>query len=467
MTGALGALRRFVRTTAFRLSLVYLIVFSVATVFLVAYITRSTSELLTRQLRETIDLEIQELDYEYQVGGIRRLLTVIDQKSRTPGASLYLLSDFSGNILAGNIADVPPAILDDASAAARPIRYSRVDGDRTRNHVALVRVMALDGGFRALVGRDIGEREQFREIFGRAVRAIMIVMVVLAVVTWWFVSRRVLRRIDQVSETSARIVAGDLSGRVPVTGTGDEFDRLAQSLNGMLERIDDLMGGLKEVSDNIAHDLKTPLTRMRNRVEEALSGPDDPLRARAALEATIEECDGLIRTFNALLMIARVESGSQQAEMGPVDLAAIARDVAELYEPVAEEQGVTLTVAAEGPALVHGNRELLAQAMTNLVDNALKYGRAEGRPPSVRILVAHEGRSVVAGVADNGPGVPLADRDRVLGRFVRLEASRSAPGSGLGLSLVAAIARHHRATLRLEDADPGLQVKIHFPATNA
>ncbi|MEJ1158026.1 ATP-binding protein [Prosthecomicrobium sp. N25] len=462
-----GPLGRFLRTTAFRLSLVYLVVFSVATVFLVAYITRSTSDLLTRQIRDTIDEEIQELDYEFQVGGIRRLLTTIDQKSRSPGASLYLLSDFSGNILAGNIADIPPAILDDASAAARPIRYSRVDGDRAGRHVALVRVMTLDGGFRALVGRDLGEREQFREIFGRAVRAIMIVMVVLAVVTWWFVSRRVLRRIDQVSATSAKIIAGDLSGRLAVTGTGDEFDRLAQSLNGMLERIDDLMRGLKEVSDNIAHDLKTPLTRLRNRVEEALSGPDDPARARAALEATIEESDALIRTFNALLMIARVESGSQQAEMDPVDLAAIAREVAELYEPLADEQGFALSVAADRPAMVVGNRELLAQALSNLIDNALKYGRAEGRAPTVRIAVEESGGTVVASVADNGEGIPAADRTRVLGRFVRLETSRSAPGSGLGLSLVAAITRHHRGTLALADAGPGLRVELRFGTTNS
>lgn len=463
MSAMLAGLGRFVRTTAFRLTLVYLVVFTVATVFLVAYISRSTSDLLTRQIRDTIDAEIAELDIQYQQGGIRRLLTVIDQRSRTPGASLYLVADFSGNVLVGNIADIPPAILDNADAAARPVRYSRVDGDDSHRHVALVRVMALDGGFRALVGRDLGEREKFRDIFARAIRAIMVVMVVLGLVTWWFVSRRVLRRIDQVSDTSARIVAGDLSGRLPVTGTGDEFDRLASGLNGMLGRIDDLMRGLKEVSDNIAHDLKTPLTRMRNRLDAALAGEPDAERYRAALEATIEESDGLIRTFDALLMIARVESGSQPAEMAPTDLATVAREVAEFYEPVAEEEGVLLTVAAERAAVVQGNRELLAQALTNLLDNALKYGRAEGRPPVIALSVARTGNEIVAAVADNGPGIPEADRSRVLGRFVRLEASRSAPGSGLGLSLVAAVARLHRGRLELGDARPGLRIELRVP----
>lgn len=460
----MSALGRFFRTTAVRLTLVYLVVFTVATVFLVGYVTRSTGELLTRQLRETIDQEVVELEEQYQEGGLRRLLTVIDLKSRAPGASLYLLADFSGNILVGNIAEIPSAILDDPRAAARPIRYARVDGAGKERHVALVRVMVLDGGFRAVVGRDIGERERFREIFARASRAIMAVMVVLGLVTWWFVSRRVLRRIDQVSATSTRIIAGDLSDRLPVTGTGDEFDRLALGLNAMLGRIDDLMKGLKEVSDNIAHDLKTPLTRLRNRVDEALTGEPDPERYRAALEATIEESDALIRTFNALLMIARVESGGQPAETTDVDLAAIAREVCELYEPVAEEAGIALAVDAPGPAILRGSRELLAQALTNLVDNALKYGQAPGRAPTIRIEARRERDTVVAAVADNGPGVPEADRERVLSRFVRLEASRSQPGSGLGLSLVAAIARHHRGELVLSDADPGLRVTLRLPA---
>lgn len=468
MNRILEDLGRFFRTTAVRLSLVYLVVFTAATFFLVGYVTRATTDLLTRQLKDAIEQEVSELEEQYQRGGLRRVLTLVEQKSRSPGAGVYLLGDFSGNILVGNIADLPPAVLDDASGAVRPIRYTRIGRGHDDDHVALVRVMQVDGGFRVVVGRDVGERERFREAFGRAVRAIMIVMGVLAVVTWWFVSRRVLRRIDQVSATSKRIVAGDLSGRLPVTGARDEFDRLAESLNGMLGRIDDLMKGLKEVSDNIAHDLKTPLTRMRNRVEEALGGEADPDRYRVALEATIEECDGLIRTFNALLMIARVESGSQPAEMAETDLAAIAREVGELYEPVAEERGVALVIEAPGPALVIGNRELLAQALTNLVDNALKYGRAEGRDPTIRIAVTADDETVAASISDNGPGIPTADRQRVLGRFVRLEASRSEPGSGLGLSLVAAVARHHGGILELTDAGPGLSatLRIAYPRSD-
>jgi len=459
-----SALGRFLRTTAFRLTLVYLVVFSIVTVFLIGYVTRTTNELLTRQLREAIDQEVAELDEQYQAGGLRRLLTAIDQKSRAPGAGLYLLADFSGNPVVGNIADIPPAILDDAAETAHPIRYARFDGDRKQNHVALVRVLQFDGGFRALVGRDIGERDRFRDLFGRSFRVVMGVMVVLALVTWWFVSRRVLRRIDQVTATSARIVAGDLTDRLPVTGSGDEFDRLALAVNDMLGRIDDLMKGLKEVSDNIAHDLKTPLTRMRNRVDEALGGEPDPARYRSALEATIEESDALIRTFNALLMIARVESGGQPAETATVDLAGIAREVAEFYEPVAEEDGVRIEVDADLAAPVLGSRELIAQALGNLIDNALKYGRVDGRAAVIRVAVARDGASVVATVADNGTGVAEGERERVLSRFVRLEASRSKPGSGLGLSLVAAVMRHHRGSMVLGDAGPGLKVDLHFPA---
>jgi signal transduction histidine kinase len=258
---------------------------------------------------------------------------------------------------------------------------------------------------------------------------------------------------------------GDLSGRLAIAGTGDEFDRLSSSLNAMLDRIETLLYSLKDVSDNIAHDLKTPLTRLRNRVEATLSGPPDEAAYRAALESTIDESDQLIRTFNALLMIARVESGAADTSMSMTDAGEIVRDVVELYEPVAEEAKVALSASAQGPLPIRGNRELLGQALANLVDNAIKHCSAsdEGGPFRVKVSAAVEGDRLVLRVDDNGPGVPAEDRERVLQRFVRLEKSRSAPGSGLGLSLVAAVVRMHRGEITLGDNAPGLSVAIRLP----
>jgi signal transduction histidine kinase len=258
-----------------------------------------------------------------------------------------------------------------------------------------------------------------------------------------------------------------LSGRLPVAGTGDELDRLAENLNAMLERIEALMRGLKEVSDNIAHDLKTPLTRLRNRAEEALRVQQSETGYREALDSIIEESDGLIRTFNALLMIARAESGQARDGMLSFDAADVARGIGELYEPLAEEKGLTLSVEAPGPAPVVGNRELVSQALANLVDNAIKYAvpnaHGNGAARGIVVKAAVEGERVLLSVADRGPGIPEGERGRAVERFVRLEKSRSVPGSGLGLSLAAAVAHLHGGELRLEDNAPGLRAAIALP----
>jgi len=463
------ALGKLFRTTTFKLTLVYLTVFALFAAFLLGYFAFNTRRLITEQITDTVNAEITGLSEQYRQGGIRRLVIVVDARARRPGSSLYIVTNFAGEALAGNVTALAPGILDNPGWTETV--YHRIDETEQAEHPdhhALVRVFQLPGGFRLLVGRDLEERERLYHIVLAAGRWSIAIVIVLGLAGGLFVTRRVLHRVDAMTETTRTIMAGDLGERLPVAGTGDELDRLAENLNVMLERIEALMYGLKEVSDNIAHDLKTPLTRLRNRSEEALRTAMSEAEYRAALEATIEESEGLIRTFNALLMIARAESGQARDDMSEFDAAEIARDVGELYEPLAEEKGIALKVEADAPAKVKGNRELVSQALANLVDNAIKYtaprDRAvNGATPEIIVRAFNEGDRILLTVADSGPGIPEADRTRAVERFVRLEQSRSQPGSGLGLSLASAVARLHGGELTLADNAPGLKSVIALP----
>jgi signal transduction histidine kinase len=465
------ALGKLFRTTTFKLTLVYLTVFALFAAFLLGYFALNTRRLITEQITDTVNAEITGLSEQYRLGGIRRLVIVVDARARRPGSSLYLVTTFTGQALAGNVTALAPGILD--SPGWTETAYRRLDEAESpkkpeHEHEALVRVFQLPGGFRLLVGRDLDERERLYRIVLSAGRWSVAIVIVLGLAGGLFVSRRVLARVDAMTETTRTIMDGDLSGRLPVAGTGDELDRLAQNLNAMLERIEALMQGLKEVSDNIAHDLKTPLTRLRNRAEQALRAAHNEAEYRAALDATIEESDGLIRTFNALLMIARAESGQARDDMNEFDAAEIAHDVGELYEPLAEEKGIALKVEADQPARVKGNRELISQALANLVDNAIKYAEPPAEPvngvaPEIVVRALDSGDRILLTVADSGPGIPEGDRAHVVERFVRLEQSRSQPGSGLGLSLASAVARLHGGELTLEDNHPGLKSVIALP----
>jgi signal transduction histidine kinase len=397
---------------------------------------------------------------------LQKLTTIVENRALRPGSSLYLVTAPSGQAIAGNVGSLAPGVIDKIGWSETV--YRRLDERDTAEHSALVRVTQLSGGFRLLVGRDLEERARMREIVVAAARGSLALVVVLGLAGGFFVTRRVLKRFDAVTDTTQRIMAGDLSGRLPVTGIGDELDRLAINLNVMLERIEALMRGLKEVSDNIAHDLKTPLTRLRNRCEAALRTARTENDYRAAMEGMIEESDGLIRTFDALLMIARAESGQARDGMTEFDAAEIARGVGELYEPLADEKGIQLKVEAPTAAPVHGNRELISQALANLVDNAIKYGAPDGAPANgagaeIVVKAVGEGDRILLAVADGGHGIPEADRSRAVERFVRLEQSRSKPGSGLGLSLASAVARLHGGELKLEDNHPGLKTVISLP----
>jgi signal transduction histidine kinase len=460
-----SALGKLLRTTAFQLTLAYLLIFIVFAVSLLGYFALNTRRLITEQITRTVNTEIGRLREQYNEAGIRGLVLVLDLRSRRPGSSLYLVTTPTGEGLAGNVGSLEPGVLD------RPgwleTSYRRIEAPDGVEHRALVQVVELPGGFRLLVGRDLEERERIYAIISNAGRWSFALVVVLGLAGGFFVSRRVLKRIDAMTDTANTIMAGDLSGRLPIAGTGDELDRLASNVNAMLERIEALMRGLKEVSDNIAHDLKTPLTRMRNRCEQALRG-EQGRDYRTALESTIAESDDLIRTFDALLMIARAESGQARGNMAEFDAAEIARDVGELYEPLAEQKGLALKIDAPAAAAVRGNRELISQALANLVDNAIKYARPDdnkinGADADILVKAGAEGERITLSVADRGPGIPEADRGRVVERFVRLEQSRSEPGSGLGLSLASAVARLHGGELKLEDNRPGLRSIIALP----
>jgi signal transduction histidine kinase len=464
-----AAFGKLIRTTAFRLTLVYLLLFALFAASLLAFFAWNTRRLITEQITTIVNAESSVINEIYLRRGLWGLDNTIRNRSLRPGANLYLITAPNGVSLGGNVGSLSPGVM--ASTGWSETWYRRLDENDAAEHRALVKVTELSNGFRLLIGRDLEERRRLFGIVAKGTQWSVLVVIVLGICGGIFVSRRVLQRIDAMTGTAQRIMAGDLSGRLPMGRSGDELDRLAGNLNAMLERIEALMNGLKEVSDNIAHDLKTPLTRLRNRAEEALARSSSEADYRAALERTIEESDGLIRTFNALLMIARAESGQARGNMDDFDAAEVANGIYELYEPLADDDGMTLAVKAT-PAPIHGNRELISQALANLVENAIKYGKpsAAAQPLGIKaareivIEARREDDSVLLSVTDHGPGIPEADRKHAIERFVRLEASRTLPGSGLGLSLASAVATLHGGELRLGDAHPGLVATLVLPA---
>ena len=460
------ALTKLFRTTTFRLSLTYLALFSAAAAVAIFYLYWNTTVLLSRQLNQTIEAELTGLAEQYRAGGLEQLVRIVAERSQTPGSSLYLVADSEGRRVAGNLSAVSQELWN--SLGPVEFVYNRPAPGGVERRLAFANVFRLPGGYRLIVGRDIDDRREFARMTRSAMLWGLFVMALFGIGGGYWVSRKLLARIDAVAETTRTIMQGDLTGRLPVNGSGDELDRLSESLNLMLARIEQLMAGLREVSDNIAHDLKTPLNRLRNRVEAALREPYKEAGYRETLERTIEDADGLIKTFNALLSIARIEAGAGGENREQLDVSALLLDVAELYEPVAEERGIALKAEDAPPVYIRADRQLLGQAIANLIDNAIKYGAPDseggnGFEPEVAVSTRAKNGTAEIVVTDRGPGVPASERERVLGRFVRLEASRSEPGSGLGLSLVAAVARLHGGSLRLEDNEPGLRVVLALP----
>jgi signal transduction histidine kinase len=468
-------LTRLLGSFPFRLTVAYLGAFVAAAALIVVYVAWQANALLTSKAVEALAAEVTSLREQFETGGAPRLVAAIDERVKEPGSGLYLLLDAEGRRLAGNLPRLPEALAQDGQGHL--FSYTRAsDGKGPRERLGIGLSLSVAGGFTLVVARDIDDQRQLAASIGRLALVSFGLLCALGVGAGILISRAMMARIETVTETSRRIMAGDLSRRIPLSGSGDELDRLAESLNAMLARIEELMAALLEVSDNIAHDLKTPLNRLRNRAEAALRS-SDAAGYRDGLSRTIEEADELIKTFNALLLIARLEAGAAAESMAAVDLAAVIGDVAELYEPVAEQAGIKLAVAAPPGLCAVVNRELMSQSVANLVDNAIKYTAATGAlatagtapvplatpPPEIGIALSRAGDSVEVAVADRGPGIAPEDRERALQRFVRLEKSRSRPGAGLGLSLVAAVARMHGGTVRLEDNAPGLRVVLAIP----
>jgi len=433
-----------------------LLIISVSVLFGLLY--WNTAVFVAEQTEETIEVEISGLAEHYQKAGLVGLSEVIQERSRGQRLSLYLLTDPNRRPLAGNLNSWPTASM---PGDWIDFEYQRPIGSRIVEHRAHARHFVLPGGYNLLVGYDVQDQVRLE----RRMRGSMIWIGALALFLGLggglLMARHWLRRIDNVNKTAREIMDGDMSRRVELSGSDDELDRLARNLNAMLDRIEALMAGLRQVTDNIAHDLRSPLNRLRSRLEVTMMEDPDKGVYRTALVDTMREADELLKTFNALLLIGEAESGLDWSKLESVDLSTQTNDVAELYEPAAEDAGIKLRAEITPDILVRGNPNLISQAIVNLLDNALKY-----TPSGERVLISvgiDSAGDAYFEIADSGPGIPESEHENVLNRFVRLEGSRSTVGSGLGLSLVAAVAKLHQARLMLKDNKPGLAVRMSFP----
>jgi signal transduction histidine kinase len=455
--------RRLVGTHAFRLAALYFLVFAASVLGVLLFVYLTSADFVERQTEATLDAEITGLAEQYAQRGLSGLIQIVAARSAGDrgDAMIYLVTDPEGKPLAGNIAAWPTGVPTHSTWLS--FALERTINGRHEVHPARGRLFVIPGGYRLLVGRDISDAAAFRSEVRTTLLWAGSIALGIGLIGGTVMSRNLLRRVEQVNRTSERVMAGNLSDRIPLHGSRDEFDQLAANLNRMLDQIERLMTAMREVTDDVAHDLRTPLSRLRSRLERALVAPSgaDPSAGASqseAIRAAIDEADRLLATFNALLSIAELEAGARHDQTAPLELSEVAWSAAELYEPVAEEKGFALTVTAEPGVRIRGDRHLLSQALTNLLDNALKYAGG-GR---IELRVFPKNGQAVLEVSDHGPGIPEADRQSVLDRFVRLEPSRTTPGNGLGLSLVRAIARRHDGSLTLEDNRPGLRVRLQF-----
>ncbi|WP_158745928.1 HAMP domain-containing sensor histidine kinase, partial [Acidisphaera sp. L21] len=417
----------------------------------------ATAGLLDRQVEAAIRADAQGLSEQWAGGGLSALQTTIEDRlaENVDDDAIYLLTDQSMHPLAGNLTGWP------ASVTAPETAYDLMVSRAGVTSMARVRRFDLPDGSRLLIGRDVESRTPLRALLTSALLWSLVLLALLGSVGGLVMQRLFRRMIASISATAIAIAQGDLGRRVRVTGRGDEFDRLAETINDMLDRIGRLMDGVREVSNSIAHDLRTPITRARARLEDAAEHANSPEHLRAALERAVTDLDGVTAVFDALLRIAEIEAGTRRSAFADIDLAPVLAELGELYTAPAEERCLTLSFELPYTVPVHGDRDLIGQAVVNLLDNALKFSPPGG---SVRLSAERPEGSVVLVVQDSGPGIPAADRARATERFFRGETARQTPGSGLGLALVEAVAQLHGGSLMLEDAEPGLRAVLSLPA---
>jgi signal transduction histidine kinase len=452
------------RTSVLQLTILYVVLFGVSVATLGWFIYRSTVGYLQDQTDEVIDAEINGLREQFNQRGLRGLAQIIeergarDDEERFAYSLIEILSEDRFRQITGNLKGwpAPPDLVGEW------IEFPVPGADEGDAEIP-VRAMVLSIGqtnYRLLVGREIRELEQINDRFIRALTLGLGLTMLLALGGGLALAFSAQRHVAELNRTTRQIIAGDLSQRVPIADANDEYAELARSVNTMLDQIEHLMAGLRHVGDSIAHDLRGPLTRLRTRLE-LLSEEEHPSRQKVS--ECLEQADGVLATFNALLRISRVETGAYRSAFSTIDLGEIIADVADLYQATADDKLVELRRRIVDNAYVYGDRELLAQALTNLLDNALKYTTAGGH---IDLEIRKNKDRIVVTVGDSGPGIPTEDRERVLQRFARLDESRSMPGNGLGLALVRAIADQHDAKLVLSDNAPGLRVTLTLPAAN-
>ena len=448
---------RLWRSAGLRLATVYAVLFALSALALVLFLWWATAGLLDRQVQAAIRAEAQGLSEQWQEGGVPGLQSTIEDRlaENADDDAIYLLVDAAMHPLAGNLHSWP------APVSQTDTPYELTVSRAGVSSMARVERFDLPDGSRLLIGRDIETRAPLRALLTSALLWSLVLLALLGSVGGLVMQRLFRRMIASVSDTAAAIAQGDLRRRVRLSGRRDEFDGLAETINEMLDRIARLMDGVREVSNSIAHDLRTPIARARARLEDASAHAATADELRQAVGRAISDLDSVAAVFEALLRIAEIEAGTRRSAFADLDLTPLLADLAELYTAAAEEAGKPLVFEAPPSLPVHGDRDLIGQAVVNLLDNALKFS-----PPgsAVRLAATYAEGQVAIVVQDGGPGIPPGDRARATERFFRGEAARQTPGSGLGLALVEAVAHLHAGTLALGDAAPGLRATLTLPA---
>jgi signal transduction histidine kinase len=443
-------------TSPFRIAIVYSIVFAIGAATLIYAVDFAVSRVIDGSTDNLIEAEVQGLREQMLVLSRSDFIELIEQRSQDQDVrgAVYLMVDPQLRPVAGNVPAWPKI---GSNQKWFMFKVSVPFGDETREHEMRARYFALPGGYQMLVGHDVQERQDVKSLMMRGLIAAVILTLLLGLGGGFWMGRRILAQAGAISAVATQIMSGDLSQRLPVRKADDEINTLAREINSMLDKIEQLTLGMRTVLDSAAHDLRTPLNRLQASAESAMTSllPGSP--ERRVLERVNTEVDRMRSTLDALLRIALAETGTVARE--PVDLSELVASVVELYAPVSEERGIILESSVAPGAQVLGNRQLLAQALANLLDNAIKFTPDGGR---IRVVLDGSGSAPQVIVEDNGPGIPADKREIVLGRRVRLDEARKFPGSGLGLSLVAAVTKLHGAHLVLDDAGPGLKVSLKF-----